>query len=73
MEIVILAVPAITPTSSSSWFHLFLYQFLHVVYLNIERYAIVVQEGGEGYKIVIGNFDVNRLEKMAWLFPEINL
>ena len=46
---------------------------MNVVDLNSERHAIVVQEGGESAQIFISDFDINRLEKLAWLRPEINL
>ena len=46
-------------------------QLLNVVDLNTERNAIVVQEGGESAQIFISDFDINRLEKLAWLRPEI--
>ena len=45
-------------------------QLLNVIDLNSERDAIVVQEGGESAKIFISDFDINRLEKLAWLRPE---
>ena len=48
-------------------------QLLNVIDLNSEGDAIVVQEGGESAKIFISDFDINRLEKLAWLRPEINL
>ena len=48
-------------------------QLLNVVDLNSERDAIVVQEGGESAQIFISDFDINGLEKLAWLRPEINL
>ena len=48
-------------------------QLLNVVNLNSERDAIVVQEGGESAQIFISDFDINGLEKLAWLLPEINL
>ena len=48
-------------------------QLLNVVNLNSESDAIVVQEGGESAEIFISDFDINSLEKLAWLRPEINL
>ena len=62
-----------TPKTNINRLQFLFDQLLNVVDLNSERYSIVVQEGGESAEIFISDFDINRLEKLAWLRPEINL
>ena len=71
LKVVIFIVPA--PRTNINRLQFLFDQLLNVVDLNSERNAIVVQEGGESAQIFISDFDINRLEKLAWLRPEINL
>ena len=71
LKVVIFAVPA--PKTNINRLQFLFDQLLNVVDLNSERYSIVVQEGGETAEIFISDFDINRLQKLAWLPPEINL
>lgn len=68
------AIAAIaTATPSSSWFHFFLQQLLHVFNMNFEPYASVFEQGGEGNEILVRYFNVYRLVEPTRSFPEINL
>ena len=71
LKVVIFTMPA--PRTNINRLQFVFDQLLNVVNLNSERDAIVVQEGGESAQIFISDFNINRLEKLAWLGPEINL
>ena len=71
LKVVIFTMPA--PRTNINRLQFIFDQLLNVVNLNSERDVIVVQEGGESAQIFISDFDINGLEKLAWLRPKINL
>ena len=73
IKVVILTVVTCGTAPCSNSFQFPLDQFLHVINLDFELYAVGFQKRGQSDEIFFRYFNVNWLKKMAGFFPEVNL